>query len=296
MNKTPMTIITFISVSYFGRLLIQNVVILIATFVLLATGKALPSEPLTFQGGYTLFKNAHLAPMKNGAIGASSYGDNGDRDRGEIRVEIPMRDLKNLDFFYSGYPNGSTLRYELRAPGRTPVVLNLKKAAESWLELPLPLPERWNIDDDLTIVAIDENDQFTGWIALAVAPQRGMIAKIFNEWRQVLAILWVLFIGFVICGPVFFCRDEPMARCALAMLWMGFWCMVAFYLALLLPGEWHRVVLPLAITIGLVFLVFLGFRCWRKNPLSYVNSSHGLILGIVSLGCFVLPLTSRDRA
>ena len=116
----------------------------------------------------------------NGVVGAISFGEKGDRDRGEILLKIPARNLKNFDFFYSGYPNGTTLRYEVRALGRKPIVLNLMPASESWLELSLRVPEGWSIDDDLSIVAIDENEQFTGWVGLAVAPRSGLFAKVFN--------------------------------------------------------------------------------------------------------------------
>ncbi len=221
MNEIPLSRDRFFRVSSFGWPLLQKIMILIFAFFLLALANALPSELPPLQGGYPPSKNVHLAPMKNGVVGAISFGEKGDRDRGEIRLEIPARDLKNIDFFYAGYPNGTTLRYEVRALGRKPIVLNLMPASESWLELPLRVPEGWSMDDDLSIVAIDENEQFTGWVGLAVAPHRGVFAKVFNEWRQVFAILWVLLIGLVICGPVFLCRGAPMVRCALVMLGAG---------------------------------------------------------------------------
>jgi hypothetical protein len=264
--------------------------ILIFAFFLLAVANALPSELPPLQGGYPPSKNVHLAPMKNGVVGAISFGEKGDRDRGEIRLEIPARDLKNIDFFYAGYPNGTTLRYEVRALGRKPIVLNLMPASESWLELPLRVPEGWSMDDDLSIVAIDENEQFTGWVGLAVAPHSGVFAKVFNEWRQVFAILWVLLIGFVICGPVFLCRGAPMVRCALVMLCVGIWCMVAFYLALLLPGAWHRIVLPLASALGLGAWIFLAIRRSKQVPAGVRFCFPTLMLGAVAMCCYLLPV------
>jgi len=266
-----------------------KIVTLIWACMLLVAGNAFPADLPVIRGGHPPAKNVHVAPIKDSASAAISFGEKGDRDKGEILLEIPARDLKDLDFFYSGYPNGKSLRFELRASGKTPVVLDLKPAREGWLELLLRLPDSWSTVEDLTVMAIDESEEFTGWVGIAASKQQPLPARLFTEWRLVLAMIWVLAIGWLVCGPVFLHQASPLVRVALSILCIGCWSMLAFYIALLLPGEWHHIVLPAASGVGLTSWIFLLVR--RSNSSGSIKIPRQQILAfIVAMACFLLPV------
>ena len=262
---------------------------LLSACVLLAAGNALSADLPVIVGGYPPSKNVHVDPIKNSASAAISFGEKGDRDKGDIILEIPARDLKDLEFFYAGYPNGKSLRFELRARGKNPVIMDCPPAREGWRELLLRLPDSWSGLDNFTVAAIDESQEFTGWVGISALKRPPLPARLFMEWRLVLAMLWVLAIGCLVCGPVFLHQASPLVRVALAMLCIGCWSMLAFYIALLFTGQWHRIVLPLASGIGLASWIFLVVR--RRNSVGSIEISKQCIMAfIVAMACFLLPV------
>lgn len=249
-------------------------------------------------GGSSPGKNPWIFSIPKGSSASITFGDKGDGDFGEILFRIPVKSLKNYRLFYAGYPNGSTLRFEIRIHGKPPQIIDLqKKPGEAWLEIPPTVFKNLDLGDSVIFAAIDENDQFKGWVGLAVAPKPGVkpgvLAMFWNEWRQPIAIVWVLLIGLLICGPVLFCEGEGegMIRCSLAMLGIGFWCMLAFYIALWLPGAWQAGVSFLALVFGLVCWISRIGLPWKK-PNEFLFSSSKVSLGAVAACCFLFPIIS----
>jgi len=240
-------------------------------------------------GGFPVQKNGFLAPLPEGAIGGTTYGDEGDRNRGEIHFEITLQNLAHLNFFYSGYPNGKSLRFELRSADGKSVVCDLTPAKEEWLSFPIQIPDTWNSPEKNFLVAIDESDAFAGWIGLAVATPPTLFSKFFGEWRHVLGILLVVLVGVGICGPALLYRGAPFLRVPLAMLMMGVWSLAAFYLALITSGAWFRLVFFLAVGAGLMSWVIVFLQKKNKMPGSGIHAPQASML-IVMMGCLLLPV------
>ena len=209
--------------------------LIISTFLLRS---ALGNEEIAISGGYDSSKNQHIKTGELVGKSAITYGNNGDKDKGSIRLEFNPQQLKNITFYYAGYPNGASLRYELQDEAGKNVRIDAVSAGDIWKPLSFQIPQDWEgKTKKLWIVATDDTDSFQGWVGIGAGPKQ-TFSEIFSKMNLILSTLWILFVALILVGPVFLLANiDCYVRIAVATLLLCILASVAFYLALLLRGQ-----------------------------------------------------------
>lgn len=131
-------------------------------------------------GGCAPDRSTTLLKRDSLMIGAISYCDGGDAAVGNIALSFPASILNAIDFYFAGYPNGKSVRFELTNQTGETVPIPSFGTGDVWRPLNVALPENWSETDTLTLTAVDTSTAWSGWAGLAYGKRQAFTHPLIN--------------------------------------------------------------------------------------------------------------------
>jgi hypothetical protein len=255
--------------------------------VAISPGQTAPSV----EGGYNPAKNSQMAPVTEGISAALTYGDAGDADTGVAFVKFSPRELGNFKFWYSGFPDGQLLRYQLLNTNGVSFTIELPPSGNAWSFFSFEVPEPLRSEDVLFLAAVDESSDLQGWLGLGVGPAKPP-RTVLGSLKAALATASALIAALVICGPAFLFARQAFTRVALGLIILGLWASAVFYAALLTAGPYfYNAMAWVAFAVGIVvWAAFLRRTMCSRCTACGGNLKESVTISFVAIVCFLLPV------
>lgn len=139
-----------------------------------------PTAKISIDGGCAQTNSAALAKNVKLVTAAITYCEGGDAYKGTVSIRGRLTDLKHLDIYSSGHPDGNSVSFWLADSQGHKIGIVPAEQGDYWSLLNIDTPKSWKGDREVTLSGIDKSSDWSKWLGLGFKPKSTLYFPIKN--------------------------------------------------------------------------------------------------------------------